>query len=203
MRVKQLQSFCSIFEATMKSICVFCGARTGNDPAFMRLATETGAAIAQAGLTLVYGGGRVGLMGATADGAMAAGGKVVGIIPQFLADKEVEHRGLTEVHIVASMHERKTMMADLSDAFVALPGGAGTLEEIFEQWTWAQLGIHTKPVSFLNANGFYDPLIEMISRMKSCGFIQAELADMVVVENSIGAILDRLEKYEAPQKHWT
>ncbi len=187
----------------MKSICIFCGARTGNDPAFGIVAEETGRAIAKAGLTLVYGGGRVGLMGITADAALAAGGKVIGIIPQFLADKEVEHRNLTEVHIVQSMHERKTMMADLSDGFVALPGGAGTLEEIFEQWTWAQLGIHTKPVAFLNAGGFYEPLIEMIARMKSTGFIQPELADMVIVGENITSILAQLKVYEAPQKHWT
>jgi uncharacterized protein (TIGR00730 family) len=187
----------------MKSICVFCGARTGNNPSFQKVAEETGRTIAQAGTTLVYGGGRVGLMGIVADAAMAAGGKVIGIIPQFLAEKEVEHRNLTEVHIVSSMHERKAMMAELSDGFVALPGGAGTLEEIFEQWTWAQLGIHTKPVSFLNADGFYDPLVELIAHMKSTGFIQAELADMVIFERDITSVLARLDSYEAPQKNWT
>lgn len=187
----------------MKSICVFCGARPGNDAKYMRIAQTTGVAIAQANLTLVYGGGRVGLMGAVADAALSAGGKVIGIIPQFLAKKEVEHKGLTETHVVSSMHARKTMMEELSDAFVALPGGAGTLEEIFEQWTWGQLGIHTKPIGFLNADGFYDPLVEMIRRMKSAEFIQDELADMVQVDDDIHSLLARFRAYEAPQKRWT
>jgi uncharacterized protein (TIGR00730 family) len=187
----------------MKSICVFCGAKFGNDPKYKIGAEEAGRAIAQAGLTLVYGGGRVGLMGAVADAALAAGGRVVGIIPEFLATKEIEHKSLTEVHIVPSMHARKTMMEEVSDGFVALPGGAGTLEEIFEQWTWGQLGIHTKPVGFLNTDGFYDPLIDMIRRMKSAAFIQDELVDMVIVDREIHALLARFQAYEAPQKRWT
>ncbi len=187
----------------MKSICVFCGAKNGTDPKWKTVAETAGVTIAKAGMKLVYGGGRVGLMGAVADAAMTNGGHVIGIIPEFLATKEVEHKALTEIHIVASMHERKTKMEDLSDAFVALPGGAGTLEEIFEQWTWAQLGIHTKPVGFLNAHGFYDPLQEMIEKMKTTGFIQNELADMVIFENNIEKMLERFRNYEAPQKNWT
>jgi uncharacterized protein (TIGR00730 family) len=187
----------------MKSICVFCGARFGNDDKFKTLAEKAGQSIAAKGLTLVYGGGRVGLMGAVADAAIDAGGKVIGIIPKFLADKEVEHRNLTEIYIVSSMHERKTMMAELSDAFVALPGGAGTMEEIFEQWTWAQLGIHTKPIGFLNCDGFYDPLFAMFKNMKRAEFIQDELVDMLVLENDIDVMLTRFAEYEAPQKSWT
>jgi uncharacterized protein (TIGR00730 family) len=187
----------------LKSVCVFCGARDGHHPS-MRLAAESaGTTIANAGLDLVYGGGRVGLMGAVADAALKAGGKVIGIIPEFLAVKEIEHKTLTKIHVVSSMHERKTKMAELSDAFVALPGGAGTLEEIFEQWTWAQLGIHSKPVGFLNVDGFYDPIIEMIARMRNTGFIQTELADMVIVHNSMAAMLEGFRTYEAPQKRWT
>jgi uncharacterized protein (TIGR00730 family) len=187
----------------MKSVCVFCGARSGNDPKFRQIARDVGAKIAKAGLTVVYGGGRVGLMGEVADGALLNGGKVVGIIPKFLADKEVEHKQLTELHVVQSMHERKTLMEDLSESFVALPGGAGTLEEIFEQWTWAQLGIHTKPIGFLNAAGFYDPLIEMIKRMRQHEFIQSELVDMLIIEPTIESMLQRFQTYEPPQKHWT
>lgn len=187
----------------MQSVCVFCGARFGNDDKYRQIAVAAGTAIAKAGLTLVYGGGRVGLMGAVADAAMAAGGKVIGIIPKFLAEKEVEHRNLTETLIVNSMHERKTKMEELSDAFVALPGGAGTLEEIFEQWTWAQLGIHTKPVGFLNADGFYDPMIEMIRRMRAAEFIQEELVDMLVIDSDIHSMLARFRDYNPPQKRWT
>ena len=187
----------------LQAVCVFCGARTGNDAALQRAAEEAGAAIARAGLDLVYGGGRVGLMGAVADAALQAGGRVVGIIPGFLADKEIEHKGLSEIHVVASMHERKTKMEEMSDAFVALPGGAGTLEEIFEQWTWAQLGIHAKPIGFLNTAGFYDPIVEMISRMRGTGFIQPELADMVIIRDSMDAMLASFRNYEAPQKRWT
>ncbi len=187
----------------MKSVCIFCGARYGNNDKFRKTAEHVGHAVAEAGLTLVYGGGKVGLMGTVADAALAKGGKVVGIIPQFLADKEIEHKQLTETHIVKSMHERKTKMDELSDGFIALPGGAGTLEEIFEQWTWAQLGIHTKPVGFLNSDGFYNPMIEMIHRMRTAEFIQAELVDMLVIENDISAVLQRFRDYAPPQKRWT
>ena len=187
----------------MKSVCVFCGARFGNDEKFKRVAQKTGEALAAAKLTLVYGGGRVGLMGTVADAAMNAGGNVIGVIPRFLAEKEVEHRNLTEIHIVASMHERKTKMEELSDAFVALPGGAGTMEEIFEQWTWAQLGIHTKPVGFLNSDGYYDPLIAMIRRMKEAEFIQPELVDMLVIDDDIISMIARFRDYNPPQKQWT
>jgi len=138
----------------MNSICVFCGSSLGNDPIYQQMAQATGQEIAAQGKTLVYGGGRSGLMGVVADSALQAGGRVIGVIPNALVDRELAHTGLTELHIVNNMHERKTKMAELSDAFVALPGGAGTLEEIFEQWTWSQLGIHQKPSTFKNAHGF-------------------------------------------------
>jgi uncharacterized protein (TIGR00730 family) len=189
--------------ADITSICIFCGARTGDDPKYIALAREVGTALARTGLKLVYGGGRVGLMGAVADAALEAGGHVSGVIPRFLAEKEIEHKGVTEMHVVESMHVRKTLMADLSDGFLALPGGAGTLEEIFEQWTWAQLGIHTKPVGFLNAEGFYDPIVEMMARMKNAGFIQPELCDMVIVDQSITGIIAQFQSYTPPQKKWT
>ncbi len=137
----------------MKSICVFCGSSYGALEAYADIARETGRAIAEQGYTLVYGGAKVGLMGTVADAALAAGGKVIGVLPRSLQDKEIGHEGLSELHLVDSMHERKAMMADLSDAFIALPGGVGTLEEIFEVWTWGQLGYHKKPCGFLNAEG--------------------------------------------------
>lgn len=138
----------------MKSIAIFCGSTLGTDSAYADAARLTGQMIAEQGKTLVYGGGRSGLMGIVADSALAAGGRVIGVIPQGLVDRELAHPHLTELHVVTSMHERKTLMADLSDGFIALPGGAGTIEEIFEQWTWAQLGIHLKPCAFLNIDGF-------------------------------------------------
>ena len=146
----------------MNSICVFCGSSLGNDPIYKQIAQATGQAIAEQGLTLTYGGGRSGLMGVVADSAIKAGGQVIGVIPNALVDRELAHTGLTALHVVNDMHERKTKMAELADAFIALPGGAGTLEEIFEQWTWSQLGIHQKPCAFLNIDGFYDGVIQTI-----------------------------------------
>ena len=146
----------------MKSIAIFCGSALGTDPIFAETARLTGETLAKQGKRLVYGGGRSGLMGIVADSALAAGGQVIGVIPQGLVDRELAHPHLTELHIVKNMHERKTIMSEFSDGFIALPGGAGTIEEIFEQWTWAQLGIHLKPCAFLNVEGFYDDLIKFI-----------------------------------------
>lgn len=175
----------------MKRICVFCGSKAGADPRYAALAAEMGRAAAAAGLGLVFGGGRVGLMGIVADAALAAGGEVIGVIPKALAEREVEHQGLTETRVVGSMHERKAIMADLSDGFVALPGGAGTLEEIFEQWTWAQLSIHAKPCAVLNAFGYYDPLQAMVETMTGEGFLSAEHAALFgFVTSPAGAIAD-------------
>lgn len=186
----------------MNSIAVFCGSAYGTDSIFSEAAKQTGLKIAQAGKTLIYGGGRSGLMGLVADSALAAGGQVIGVIPQGLVDRELAHPNLTELHIVKDMHERKTLMADLSDAFVALPGGAGTLEEIFEQWTWAQLGIHLKPCAFLNVGGFYDALFQFIQLTTEKEFTRRRFNDALIQSDSIHEILQRLEHYQAPQPKW-
>ncbi|MCH7394420.1 TIGR00730 family Rossman fold protein [Acinetobacter dispersus] len=186
----------------MNSICVFCGSSLGNDPIYQQMAQATGQAIAAQGKTLVYGGGRSGLMGVVADSALQAGGRVIGIIPNALVDRELAHTGLTELHIVNNMHERKTKMAELSDAFVALPGGAGTLEEIFEQWTWSQLGIHQKPCAFLNVDGFYDDLIKMLYASAERGFSQERFVDRLIVAEQIKDILVAFSAYQPATPKW-
>src|SRR5262249_19565137 len=148
----------------MKSIGVFCGSSFGAKPEYTAAAREVGALLARRGIALVYGGGKVGLMGVVADAALAEGGRVIGVIPQLLMKKEVAHAGLTELRVVASMTERKLLMGELSDAFIALPGGIGTLDEFFEVWTWTQLGLQTKACGLLNVDGFFDPLIEFLDR---------------------------------------
>lgn len=183
-------------------ICVFCGSSAGNDPAYVDAARATGALIGREGCELVYGGARVGLMGAVADAALAGGARVTGVMPRDLAEKELAHNGLSELVIVGSMHERKTMMADLSDGFLALPGGAGTLEEIFEQWTWAQLGIHGKPCGFLNVNGYYDELAAMTGKCAREGFMRQDHADMLIFRPSAREILDAFRSYVAPPRKW-
>ncbi|WP_345246494.1 TIGR00730 family Rossman fold protein [Pigmentiphaga soli] len=177
----------------MASVCVYCGASAGNQPWYAELAREFGATLARRGLGLVYGGGSVGLMGELADAALAAGGKVTGVIPQQLWDREIGHRGLTEMFVVASMHARKARMVELSDAFVALPGGYGTLDELFEVLTWQQIGYHHKPVGLLNANGYYDSLIAFARHAHSQGFVRAVHLDALIVDTEIGRLLDRLE----------
>ncbi|MCH7294984.1 MULTISPECIES: TIGR00730 family Rossman fold protein [Acinetobacter] len=186
----------------MNSICVFCGSSLGNDPIYQQMAEATGQAIAAQGKTLVYGGGRSGLMGVVANSALQAGGRVIGVIPDALVDRELAHTGLTELHIVKNMHERKTKMAELSDAFVALPGGAGTLEEIFEQWTWSQLGIHQKPCAFLNVDGFYDGLIQMIQGSVERGFSQERFVDKLIVAEQIEDILTAFSNYQPATPKW-
>jgi uncharacterized protein (TIGR00730 family) len=186
----------------MNSICVFCGSSLGNDPIYQQIAQATGLAIAQQGQTLVYGGGRSGLMGVVADSAIAAGGQVIGIIPQALVDRELAHTGLTELYVVKDMHERKTKMAELADAFVALPGGVGTMEEIFEQWTWNQLGIHQKPCAFLNVEGFYDGLIQTIQDSVDRGFSQARFVENLIVADNIGEILTAFSVYQPATPKW-
>ena len=183
-------------------ICVFCGSHAGKNEHYTRAAREMGQALADAQLGLVYGGGRVGLMGVIADTVLEAGGTVVGVMPQSLVAREIQHTGLTELHVVASMHERKTKMAELSDGFVAMPGGAGTLEEIFEQWTWGQLGIHQKPCAFLNAYGYFDPLRTMIDRMANEGFLRTDHASMVIFDPDPRTILDAFRAYSAPVTKW-
>ena len=147
---------------TIQSVCLFCGSNRGVQPEYASAARAFGTALAEQGLTLVYGAGNIGLMGVAADAALAAGGKVIGVIPEFLKDKEVAHLGLSELHVTSTMHERKALMAELSDAFVALPGGFGTFDELFEILTWAQLSVHNKPVGLLNVAGFFQPLMEMV-----------------------------------------
>ena len=187
----------------MKSICVYCGSSPGNDPRFLEEAIRGGAQIAEAGLTLVYGGGKVGLMGAVADAALAAGGKVVGVMPEDLVNQEIAHKGLTELHVVKSMHERKLAMADLSDGFLCLPGGPGTFEEIFEQWTWALLGIHAKPCGFVNVGGYYDLMRATIQQMADSGFIGQTYVDMLVYADTTPEVLDAFRSYVAPPPKWS
>lgn len=176
----------------IRSLCVFCGSNTGSDPRFAAVARDFGALMAKEGIALVFGGGSVGLMGVVADAVLAGGGKAIGVIPRALWDREVGHRNLSELHIVESMHERKAMMASLSDAFVALPGGLGTLEEIFEVWTWAQLGIHAKPVAFLDVGGFYTPLLEFLDRGVDAGFIRPQYRALAIVDTDGVTLLRRL-----------
>ena len=186
----------------MNSIAIFCGSSLGSDHSFADAAKLTGETIAKQGKTLVYGGGRSGLMGIVADSALAAGGQVLGVIPQGLVDRELAHPDLTELYIVKNMHERKTKMSELSDGFIALPGGAGTIEEIFEQWTWAQLGIHLKPCAFLNVDGFYDDLLKFIQLTTDKGFSKARFTDQLIQSASIEEILNKFENYQAPEPKW-
>ncbi|QYF93783.1 TIGR00730 family Rossman fold protein [Massilia sp. PAMC28688] len=176
----------------MKSIAVYCGANPGTDPVYAAAARALGRLLAQRGMTVVYGGGHVGLMGVIADAALAAGGRVIGVIPQQLVDRELAHAGLTELFVVRNMHERKAMMAELADGFVAMPGGMGTLEELFEMLTWSQLEIHAKPIGVLNVAGFYDQLAQFIAHAASEGFIRAQHRDLMMVESDPEALLARL-----------
>lgn len=185
-------------EAAPARICVFCGSHAGVDPRYEEAARAFGTHAARRGHPLVYGGARAGLMGAVADAALEAGGRVTGIIPEALWAREIGHTGLTELLVVGSMHERKAVMAERSDAFVALPGGAGTLDEFFEAWTWAQLGIHRHPVALLNTAGFYDPLLALVDHMTREGFVGAQQRAMVVVADEPAPLLDRLAAYHAP-----
>lgn len=183
-------------------ICIFCGSSAGNDPKFAEAARATGQLLAAEGVEIVFGGGKVGLMGTVADAALAAGGRVIGIIPQSLVDSELAHTGLSDLHIVGSMHERKTMMADLADGFMALPGGAGTLDEMFEQWTWGQLGIHAKPCGFLDVDGYFAPIRAMATTMVDNGFLKPEYAAMLKFETEPAALLAAFRAYEAPPRKW-
>src|SRR3954466_583412 len=166
------------------NVCIFCGSSAGKDAVYADAARETGEIIARAGHTLIYGGGNVGLMGIVADAALSAGGKVIGVIPDFLIKREVGHRGLTELIEVRSMHERKKKMADLTDAFVALPGGWGTLDELAEILTWRQLGLINQPIGLLNINSFFSPLVSQMETMLENGFIRVENIKFLTVENS-------------------
>lgn len=182
----------------MQRVCVFCGSNPGASPRYIAAARQFAEALVTRGLELVYGGGSIGLMGALADSVIEQGGKVIGIIPRPLWDREVGHGGLTELRLVDTMHERKALMAELADGFIALPGGIGTLEEFFEVWTWAQLGIHTKPCGLLNVSGYFDPLLAFLEHAVSEQFIFDRHRAMVLVETDIEALLERLMVYRAP-----
>jgi len=186
----------------MKAVCVFCGSNIGRNPAYVEAANSVGTALARSGLKLVYGGGKVGLMGAVADAVIAAGGQAEGVMPRALVEREIAHKGLAELHVVETMHQRKTMMADLAEAFIALPGGAGTLEEFFEQWTWALLGIHRKPCGLLNVADYFDPLISMMTNIVAEGFIAERYVEMLVIERQIEPMLKRFATYTPPPQKW-
>ena len=177
---------------TRKSICVFCGSATGNRPEYADSARRLGGAIARRGLELVYGAGHVGLMGILADAALAAGGRVVGMIPRSLVDRELAHRGLSELHVVDSMHARKALMAERADAFLALPGGYGTLDELFEILTWAQLGIHSKPVGLVNVARYFDPLLAWIDGAAEGGLLREKHRAMLLVGDDVEELLGRV-----------
>ena len=176
------------------SLCVYCGSREGSNPSYAQAADEVGALIGHAGWQLVYGGGRAGLMGRVADSAIAAGASTVGVIPQSLMQRELGHSGLNELHVVETMHERKQMMAERSDAFLALPGGIGTFEELFEVWTWRQLGYHDKPVALLNVDGYYDKLIEFLNQTERQGFVASAQRELLLVDTHAARLLIRIEE---------
>lgn len=184
------------------NIAVFCGSGVGADPAFTRAAEQVGRTLAERAITIIYGGGHVGLMGIMADSALEAGGTVIGVIPRHLDTRELTHTGLSEVHVVESMHERKTMMADLAHAFLALPGGAGTLEEIAEQWTWAQLGIHDKPSAFLDVKGFWHPMRLMAEQMVDSQFVSEPNAQIVTFDDDLDRLLARLSEPSGAAVKW-
>lgn len=176
-------------------ICVFCGSNPGRDPLYVKAAHVLGESIARNGVELVYGGGNVGIMGETANAVLAAGGRAIGVIPKTLVDKELAHRSLTELHVVNTMHERKALMSELSDAFIALPGGIGTIEEFFEVLTWAQLGLQKKPCALLNVSGYYDHLIAFIDKMVCEGFLHESHRGLMVIGDDPAAIIEKIKSH--------
>lgn len=182
----------------MRRICVFCGSNPGASPVYMETARALGETLARRGLGLVYGGGKVGLMGAVADGALAAGGEAIGVIPHALVVREVAHQGLTQLRVVDSMHERKALMAELADGFLVLPGGIGTMEEFFEIWTWAQLGLHGKPIGLLDAAGYYAQLQGFLDHAVAERFLHPDHRSTVLVDADAGRLLDRMQGYAPP-----
>lgn len=186
----------------MRRLCVYAGASTGNDPAHERAARSLGELLAANGIGLVYGGASIGLMGAVADAVLEAGGEAIGVIPAGLGRREVAHDGLTELRTVSSMHERKAMMSELADAFVALPGGLGTLDELLEAATWSQLGIHAKPCGLLNVGGYWDSLIAQLDRAGADGFLRADHRRVLLVESDPAALLELLQRWSPPPAVW-
>jgi uncharacterized protein (TIGR00730 family) len=181
----------------LSSVCVFCGSNGGGDPVYVETAAHVGRTLAGRGLRLVYGGANVGLMGAIADAALEAGGDVVGVIPRQIVDLEIAHRGVADLRVVGSMHERKALMAELSDAFIALPGGIGTFEELFEVYTWAQLGLHRKPLGLLDVAGYYAPLEAMLDHAVEQRFLRRETRALLVSDDSLDGLLERFDGWES------
>lgn len=182
----------------MKSLCIYCGSASGNNPSYAQAARQLGKEMVDNNIALVYGGGKVGLMGVIADEVMRLGGEATGIIPKALMDREVGHLGLTRLHVVKDMHERKAMMADLSDGFIAMPGGIGTLEELFEIYTWAQLGLHEKPIGLLNVDGFYDGLIAFLKHVVAQGFLKTDQASLLMHAANPEDLLHTLRSFRSP-----
>jgi uncharacterized protein (TIGR00730 family) len=188
---------------SFRRLCVFCGSSRGGNPAYVEAAKNVGGELAKRGIGLVYGGGNVGLMGVLADSVLAGRGDVIGVIPEALMAKEVGHRGLPDLRVVKTMHERKALMAELSDGFVALPGGIGTFEEFFEILTWAQLGLHSKPCALLNVNGFYEPLLGLMDHAIAERFVKPSQRDLVIVESDFSSLLERMAHHRvAHEPKW-
>lgn len=183
----------------MERLCVFCGSAMGVRPEYADAARAVGQQLGQRGMQLVYGGGSIGLMGVVADAALAANVPVIGVIPKRLAKKEITHAGLADLRVVASMHERKAVMADLADGFLALPGGLGTLDELFEILTWAQLGEHQKPVGLLNVAGYFDPMLTFVERMIEEGFVKEKHRGLLLIDTEVETLIDRMAKHQPPQ----
>jgi uncharacterized protein (TIGR00730 family) len=187
----------------IRRLGVYCASNDGVRPAYVAAARAFGALLAAERISVVYGGGRVGLMGALADAALAAGGEVVGVMPHGLVQREVAHTGLSELLVVDTMHERKAIIAERSDAFVALPGGLGTLEEFFETWTWAQLGVHAKPIALLDVEAYWQPLVRFLDHVKVEGFLRGTPGDYLIVDGDAPTLLDRLRAFRAPEtRRW-
>ncbi len=182
----------------IQSICVYCGSSEGRAEAYTQQARQLGQSLAERSITLVYGGANVGLMGILADASLASGGSVIGVMPKALVDKEKAHRGLTKLHVVGSMHERKALMAELADGFIALPGGAGTMDELFEVWTWGQLGFHGKPCGLMNIASYYDSLVVFLEHAVTEGFIRACHRDMLIIAKTTEELLARFTTYLPP-----
>ncbi|MCW6534940.1 TIGR00730 family Rossman fold protein [Sphingomonas lycopersici] len=183
----------------MKRLAVYCGSATPADPVYLETARGVGRELATRGIGVVYGGGRLGLMGAVADAALAAGGEVIGVIPQALVDAEVAHRGLTELHVVPGMHERKKAFTDLADGFVTIPGGTGTMDELWEALSWAQLGYHSDPVGLLNTQGYYDDLVAFWEKMATVGFLRPQHRDLLIVADTLDVLIDRMAAHVPTQ----
>jgi uncharacterized protein (TIGR00730 family) len=182
----------------MERLAVFCGSSYGTSEAYREGARQLGQEMAERGIALVYGGSSVGLMGVVADSVLEHGGKAIGVLPKLLEEREISHKHLTELHIVETMHERKAKMAELADGFIALPGGAGTLEEFFEIFTWAQIGLHEKPCGLLNINNFYNPLVHLLSHMAGEGFLQEKYLSLAIVDSNPKSLIDQFYTYQSP-----